>query len=131
MAATIAQQIRQRLPLCEPRVWIPSTKVTFFKFAWTDYNSSSPLLTSSNGVGSDSQRVCPLGHPDFQWWAMVVVQLAEWSFGCFRYQRTRVRMQSSENFIEHLLSANSFLKRRKIKKKESGNGPFLKTCSNG
>ena len=45
--------------------------------------------------------------------------------GCFRYQRSAVRIQSSAKLIEHLFTVNC-IEKTKIKKKEAGNGTFLK-----
>ena len=48
-----------------------------------------------------------------------------WQRVCFRYQRTRVRIQSSATFIEQLL-LTVCRKDLKINEKEAENGPFLK-----
>ena len=48
-----------------------------------------------------------------------------WQRGRFRYQRTRVRIQSSATFIEQLL-LTVCRKDLKINEKEAENGPFLK-----
>ena len=49
-----------------------------------------------------------------------------WQSGRFQYQWTRVQIQSSATFIEHLLSVNCLYKRQKIKKKMPGMAHFLK-----
>ena len=45
-----------------------------------------------------------------------------WQRGRFRYQRTRVRIQSLAIFIEQLFTVN-FVEKTKINEKEAGNGP--------
>ena len=40
-----------------------------------------------------------------------------WQSGCFGCQRTRVRIQSSATFIDHLFTVNYLQKRRKIRKR--------------
>ena len=50
-----------------------------------------------------------------------------WQSSRFRYRRTRVQIQSSVTFIEHLLTANCLKKRRQIKKKRPGTAHLKKT----
>ena len=59
--------------------------------------------------------------------AVVVDQLAERSL---RYQRSAVRIQSPVNFYRTLIYCQLYsIEKKKIKEKESGNGPFFKKHS--
>ena len=55
-----------------------------------------------------------------------------WQSGCFRYQRSAVRIQTLENFYRRFFYCQLYcIEKPKIIEKEAGNDPFLKTVVPG
>ena len=54
-----------------------------------------------------------------------------WQSGCFRFQRSAVRIQTPANFYRTFIIYCQLycIEKTKIKEKEAGNGPFFKDCN--